>query len=142
MTCEAIMLALSPLSHIHTHATQPVDQHPLAILKRFYLYCLAVWCQKHKGKALPKSEFFRVFWPAWQKAMVEWNIKAGFRVTGLWPIDENAIPDEKYTGDVMYSESNVDSTSESDTFESDYDDNDTNDCKLDMRIECSNWLFN
>ena len=106
------------------------------------MYCLAVWCQKHKGKALPKSEFFRVFWPAWQKAMVERNIKAGFRVTGLWPIDENAILDEKYTGDVMYSESNVDSASESDTFESDYDDDDTNDCKSDMRIECSNWLFN
>ena len=42
----------------------------------------------------------------------------------------------------MYSEPNVDSTSGSDTFESDYDDNDTNDHTLDMRIECSNWLFN
>ena len=75
--------------------------------------------------------------------MVEQNIKAGFRVTGLWPFDENAIPDEKYTGDAMYSsESNVDSASESDTFESDNDDDDTNDHKSDMRIECSKWLFN
>ena len=140
MSCEAIMLVLSPHT---THATQPADQHPLAKFKRFYLYCLAVWCQKHKGKALPKSEFFRVFWPAWQKSMVEQNIKAGFRVTGLWPIDENAIPNEKYTGDAMYSsESNVDSASGSDMFESDNDDDDTNDHKSDMRIECSNWLFN
>ena len=38
-----------------THTTQPVDQHPLAIFKRFYLFCLAVWCRKHKGKALQKE---------------------------------------------------------------------------------------
>ena len=106
-----------------THTIQPVDQHPLAIFKRFYLFCLAVWCRKHKGKELQKNQFFKVFWPAWLKSLTERNIKAGFRVTGLWPVDVKAIPEECYTGDNLYSDSE---TNESET-ESETDDDDDDD---------------
>ena len=100
-----------------THATQPVDQHPLAIFK-FYLFCLAVWCRKHKGKELQKNQFFKVFWPAWLKSLTERNIEAGFRVTGLWPVDAKSIPEEHYTGENLYSDSE---TNESETDDDDDD---------------------
>ena len=97
-----------------THVTQPIDQHPLAIFKKYFHYCLTVWSQKHRGKPLPKSEFFKVFLPAWNKGMSEKYIKAGFHITGLWPLNPDAIPDDKFTGDVLYSDTDTDTDSDSD----------------------------
>ena len=67
---------------------------------------------ENMGKALQKNQFFKVFWPAWLKSLTERNIKAGFKVTGLWLVDANAIPEEHYTGDNLYSDSE---TNESET---------------------------
>ena len=90
--------------HHTTHATQPIYQHPLAIFKKYFHYYLAVWSQKHRGKPLPKSEFFKVFLPAWKKVMSEKYIKAGSHITGLWPLNPDAIPNDKFTGDLLYSD--------------------------------------
>ena len=135
------MLVLSPLSHIQC---MPLNQLINIHWQYSRDFTCIVWLfgvKSIRARLFLNLSSLGYFGQHDRRLWLNRNIKAGFRVTGLWPIDENAIPDEKYTGDAMYSESNVDSTSESDTFESDYD-NDTNDCKLDMRIECSNWLFN
>ena len=39
---------------------------------------------------MPKMDFFQVFWPAWKKAMTVANIQAGFRQTGIYPVNPNA----------------------------------------------------
>ena len=43
------------------------------------------------GKALTKPEFFRVFNPAFSKAMTTEHAQAGFRGTGLFPVNAKAI---------------------------------------------------
>ena len=38
-------------------------------------------------------EFFQVFDVAWEKSMTPKAIKAGFKHTGIWPVNRQAIPD-------------------------------------------------
>ena len=79
-----------------THATQPMDQYPFKSFKKHYNDNLEEWCANNEGDPLPKSAFFGVFQPAWERAMTPHNIRAGFRVTGIYPINPRAIPPEKF----------------------------------------------
>ena len=44
---------------------------------------------------MSKAEFFQVFCPAWLKAITVNQIRAGFRNSGVRPIDRQAISDAK-----------------------------------------------
>ena len=79
-----------------THATQPMDQYPFKSFKTHYNNILEEWCTKNEGNPLPKSAFFSVFQPAWERSMTPHNIGASFRVTGIYPINPRAIPPEKF----------------------------------------------
>ena len=46
-------------------------------------------------KNCPRLNFFEVFSSAWLKAITVNAIRAGFRNTGVWPIDRQAISDAK-----------------------------------------------
>ena len=46
--------------------------------------------------------------------MSEKYIKAGFHITGLWPLNPDAIPNDKFTGDILYSDTDTDTDSDSD----------------------------
>ena len=43
-------------------------------------------------RSIQKSEFFSVFNVAWDKAMTSKTIKAGYKRTGIWPVNRAAIP--------------------------------------------------
>ena len=79
-----------------THTTQPMDQYPFKSFKTHYNDNLEEWCANNEGDPLPKSAFFGVFQRAWERAMTPHNICAGFRVTGIYPINLRAIPPEKF----------------------------------------------
>lgn len=42
------------------------------------------------------SEFFEVFNPAWKSSMSEANIKAGFKRTGIYPVNKYALPSKEF----------------------------------------------
>ena len=135
MDHDVIVFTLLPHT---THVTQPIDQCPLAIFKRFYNFKIEVWCRQHKGKPLPKCDFWKVFNAAWDKAMTPKNIMSGFRITGLYPVDFDVIPDHKFIhGD------NTD-TDDTDKDESDSDhDDDNSDCKSCVEINVAlEFMFN
>ena len=98
MFVNAIHVALLP-PHC-THVLQVLDQYPLESLKTHLNDNVEEWCDDHAGDPLPKSEFFAVFVPAFEKAMTRHNIQAAFRVTGIFPIDASAIPEDKYIVDI------------------------------------------
>ena len=76
----------------HTsHHIQPLDGAPYARLTDCWTEELHDYLFAHAGKALPKSHFFDVFWPAWQRAMTPKTIIAGFRKTGIFPVDPDKI---------------------------------------------------
>ena len=79
-----------------TRATQSMDQYPFESFKTHYNNNLEEWCANNEGNPLPKSAFFSVFQPAWERAMNLHNIHAGFQVTGIYPINPRAIPPEKF----------------------------------------------
>ena len=50
---------------------------------------------KHEAKYLKKEDFFTVFNVAWEKAMTKKNIIAGFKRSGLWPVNRHVITPEQ-----------------------------------------------
>ena len=79
-----------------THATQPMDQYPFESFKMHYNDVLEELCANNEGIPLPKSAFFGVFQPAWERAMTPHNIHAAFCITGIYPINQREIPPEKF----------------------------------------------
>ena len=76
----------------HTsHLTQPLDGAPYARLKTTWTEELTDFLFMSAGSRLPKSQFFDVFWPAWKRAMTASTIIAGFRKTGIYPLNPKAV---------------------------------------------------
>ena len=93
-----IHVALYP-SH-STHRLQPLDIGLFSPLASYYSTNLSNLIAATNG-LLPigKREFFALFWPAFQKAFSEKNIKHAWANAGLWPWDPDSVleplkPDE------------------------------------------------
>ncbi|XP_042285066.1 uncharacterized protein LOC121908822 isoform X2 [Thunnus maccoyii] len=54
------------------------------------------WTRERAGLKLPKMEFFSLFNKAWQKTATVENAQAGFRGTGMFPLNKNIVPAEVY----------------------------------------------
>jgi len=52
---------------------------------------MRVFTRTTGGKALTKAQFFKVFNPCFEKAMTIEHAQAGFRGTGLFPVNVKAI---------------------------------------------------
>ena len=73
-----------------THLLQPLDDVPFAHFKGCYQKELADWNLKHLGRKMTRIEFFRVFVPAYTKAMMPQTIQKGFSNTGIYPVNPHA----------------------------------------------------
>ena len=77
----------------HTsHLLQALDSVPFAQFKKYWENNLHRYNNSHSGRPLNKVDFWEVFVPSWNQAMVPKNIIAGFRCTGIYPFDPTAIP--------------------------------------------------
>ena len=75
----------------HTsHKILPLDNAPFTNFKTYWNENLLDYLFGSVGCGMPKMDFFQVFWPAWKKAMTVANIQAGFRQTGIFPVNANA----------------------------------------------------
>ena len=85
-----------------THYLQPLDQVPYAAFKAHWRRELRVFNRQKCGVAMSKAQFFLVFPRAWRLGMAPANIRAGFAMPGIWPLDRNAIGEEVFqTGDEL-----------------------------------------
>jgi len=81
----------------HTsHILQPLDVVPFAVLKSSWNEQMRLFTQKTGGQALTKPHFFSVFNECFKKAMTVEYAEAGFRRSGLFPVNPNAIPLSDY----------------------------------------------
>ena len=86
----------------HTsHIIQALDSTPFAQFKKLWQWYLSGWNSQTKAKALPKGSFWDVFEPAWSRAMSVANIQSGFRKTGVYPVDFDAIDKSKFTPSIV-----------------------------------------
>ena len=81
-----------PIEPHSSHWGQPLDKNPFSGFKDTFNEAMHKFNRATGGRGIAKSEFFSVFNVAWEKAMTPSNIKAGFKHTGIWPINRAAIP--------------------------------------------------
>ena len=78
----------------HTsHVLQPLDSVHFTQFKRNWEINLRKYNSPHSEQPINKIEFCNLFCPSWNMAMSVKNIMAGFRKTGIYPHDVNAIPE-------------------------------------------------
>ena len=91
---QIYVLAIPP----HTsHIVQALDSRPFANFKQYWQAALLEWNNAHKGAILDKPSFFQVFWPAFKRSMTVAAIQSGFRKTGIYPVNFEAIDKAKFT---------------------------------------------
>jgi hypothetical protein len=74
-----------------THRTQPLDKGVFSPLKKAWKEECHAYMLKNPGKNVTRFQFSQLFGQAWMKAMSQTNIVAGFRVTGVYPVDRYKI---------------------------------------------------
>ncbi|KAF2836603.1 putative pogo transposable element [Patellaria atrata CBS 101060] len=85
-----ILLAVFPPHS--THRLQPLDVSLFAPLAQYYSQELDIFIHDSEGLcSVTKRDFFRLFWPSFQKAFAEKNVLSGFRKTGLSPFNPTII---------------------------------------------------
>jgi hypothetical protein len=89
-TKQRILVAVYPPHS--THRLQPLDVSLFAPLAVHYSQQLARHMLNTQGlSTITKRDFFRLFWPAYRSAFSRENIYSGWRKTGIYPFDPNAI---------------------------------------------------
>ena len=78
-----------------SHLTQPLDKNPFAAFKEEFNTSLRKFNRRVGGRSIKKEEYFSVFNIAWARAMTSKNIMAGFKCTGIWPPNRQAIKEEQ-----------------------------------------------
>ena len=80
----------------HTsHLIEALDRNPFSTFKDAFNAELCKYNCKNGAKYLKKEDFFTVFNVAWEKAMTKKNIIAGFKRSGLWPVNKHVITPEQ-----------------------------------------------
>ena len=80
-----------------SHLLQPLDKNPFSGFKQAFNKYLRKWNRTNGARPIRADEFFSVFNLAWQKAITPENIRAGFKRTGIWPVDQSKFPKELFT---------------------------------------------
>lgn len=77
----------------HTsHASQPLDKSVYGPFKVYLAQSHADWMREHPGQRVTIYHVPLLSKPAIEKAFTVNNIKKGFKATGLYPFNRNAIP--------------------------------------------------
>lgn len=85
---KVILFTLPPNT---THLTQPLDKGCFGPLKSVWRKTCHDFMAENPGKVVSRYSFCSVFATAWLQAMTMKNIIAGFRVTGIFPIDRHKL---------------------------------------------------
>ena len=85
---KVVLFVLPPNT---THLTQPLDKGCFGPLKSKWSEVCHKYMAKNPGKVVNRFVFSQLLHEAWTDAMTSLNIKAGFRTTGIYPLDRNAV---------------------------------------------------
>lgn len=78
-----------------SHILQPLDCSTMKPMKDSWDRELVKWQRLHVGAKLPKQEFARIITMIWDN-LNPVIIQNGFRKAGIYPLNRNAIPKEKF----------------------------------------------
>lgn len=81
----------------HTsHKLQPLDRGVYGPFKKFYNAAATEWLQSHPGKPITLYDVAEIVGHAYPRAFTPINIQAGFKASGIWPVDENIFGDDEF----------------------------------------------
>ncbi len=90
---KVILFCLPPHS---SHETQPLDKGPFGPLKVAWKESCQKFLSKNPGKFVTRFTFSKIFNEAWCYSMSMKNVQAGFRCTGIYPLNRNLlVPEEE-----------------------------------------------
>ena len=73
-----------------THVLQPLDDVPFACFKNEYKKELLIMNRQLCGNCMNKTQFFRVFIPAYIQGLTPEAIRKGYKNTGIYPLNPQA----------------------------------------------------
>ena len=85
---EKIIFCLPPYS---SHETQPLDKGPFGPLKIAWNDVCHKFLADNPGKVVMRFTFSKLFRESWARAITLLNVQAGFRCTGIYPLDRNVV---------------------------------------------------
>ncbi len=85
---QIVLFALPPNT---THLSQPLDKGCFGPLKLEWQRVCHEFMSKNPGKVVTRYSFSELFSEAWMRTMTIKNISAGFRVTGIYPLDRSKL---------------------------------------------------
>ena len=85
---RVILLCLPPNT---CHRTQPLDKGCFGPLKVVCRKKCKEFVSRNPGRVVTKYDFSRLFGEAWMESMNMPNVTAGFRCTGIFPLDRGAL---------------------------------------------------
>ena len=74
-----------------THLCQPMDKGPFGPLKLEWRNSVQNFLLANPGRVVSRYDFTPLFHESWMKAMTARNITAGFRHTGIFPFNKEAV---------------------------------------------------
>ena len=80
-----------------TQALQPLDRSFFGPLKSYFNQEAKTWMQHHKGRAITRYQAGYLIGKAWNKAASVGNGVSGFKATGIFPLNPEAIPEHFYS---------------------------------------------
>ncbi len=83
-----IIFALPPNT---THLSQPLDKGCFGPLKSHWREVCHRFISENPGKVVTRYSFSNLLRQAWMSSMTMKNVIAGFKTTGIYPVDRNAV---------------------------------------------------
>jgi hypothetical protein len=81
----------------HTsHKFHPLDRTVFSPLKKYYNKVCNEWLLQHPGSPLTIYNVAECFGKAYPLAFTPTNIQNGFKVSGIWPLNENIFGDDEF----------------------------------------------
>ena len=90
--CDANRILLAIYPPHSTYSLQPLDVSLFSLLSQAYSNELEQFMHKYQELShVTKWDFFRLFWPSWNKAFSSKNINSGWQSVGLHPWDSETV---------------------------------------------------
>lgn len=79
-----------------THYLQPMDRSVFGPFETYWDNEVMLFWTNRPHHKITKFHFGSIFSKAWAKAATPVNVSSGFRATGIYPFNSNAIPDDAF----------------------------------------------
>ncbi|KAJ8896553.1 hypothetical protein PR048_001897 [Dryococelus australis] len=90
-TCFSMDMLLMSISRI-TQSLQPLDRSFFKPLKQYFKEEASKWIPHHPGRTISRMQVDDLIGRTWNKAASVYTAVNGFRKTGMFPLDQDAIP--------------------------------------------------